>query len=170
MPFASTSSVSFVEVSPSTETILKVSFTSSRSASWRSSLEIAASVVTNPSIVHMSGWIMPEPLHMPPTVTVFPSISNCTAASLDTVSVVIIASAAIRPASLPSDLVRASSSIPAVIFSTGICIPITPVEATSTASAGISSVSAAHSAVFLQQSYPAAPVHALAIPALMTTA
>ena len=45
------------------------------------------------------------------------SISNCTAASLDAVSVVIMASAAIPAASLPSDLIRARSSIPAVIFS-----------------------------------------------------
>ena len=34
------------------------------------------------------------------------------------------------PASISPDFTFASSSIPAIIFSTGICIPITPVEAT----------------------------------------
>ena len=49
-------------------------------------------------------------------------------------------------------------------------MPITPVDATSTASAGIPSSLPAHSASFLQMSMPCLPVHALAIPELTTTA
>jgi hypothetical protein len=46
----------------------------------------------------MLGWIMPEPLHMPPTRTVLPPTSTSSVAVLGTVSVVMIASAAASPA------------------------------------------------------------------------
>ena len=49
-------------------------------------------------------------------------------------------------------------------------LPMTPVEATKTALAGIFRMSAAASAVALQYPYPSTPVQALAIPALMMTA
>ena len=113
-------------------------------------MEIAASVVTNPSMVHILGWIIPDPLHIPPTVTVFPPISICTATSFFTVSVVIIALAASVPASKEPSSFGAIAFTPFTILSIGICIPITPVDATSTLAAGIPSISDAASAVALQ--------------------
>ena len=159
-----------VDISPSTEIMLKVSVTSARSASCRSSPEIAASVVTKASMVHILGWIMPLPLAMPPTVTVFPESSTVTAACLEWVSVVMMASAASRPASSVSESAPASAFTPSVIRSMGSCIPITPVDATRTESSGIPSASAAACAVCLQYCLPCSPVHALAIPELATTA
>ena len=62
---------------------------------------MAQSVVMNPSMVAMLGSIMPEPLHMPPTVTVLPPMRVWTAASMGLVSVVITALSAARPAACP---------------------------------------------------------------------
>ena len=64
-PFASTNSVSFVEVSPSTLMALNVRPATSRSVFCSSEGAIAASVVTNASIVAMFGWIIPAPLAQP---------------------------------------------------------------------------------------------------------
>jgi hypothetical protein len=47
--------------------MLNVSFTMGRKSASAKPGAIGASVVTNPNIVAMSGWIMPEPLAMPPT-------------------------------------------------------------------------------------------------------
>ena len=101
-------------------------------ASCKSPLEIARSVVIKASMVHILGWIMPDPLHMPPTVTVFPPISNCTATSFGFVSVVIMALAASAASSRLLPRHGAIAAIPSLSFSIGSCIPITPVEATST--------------------------------------
>ena len=108
--------MSLGEVSPSTVTRLK-----ERSVAWlrvscRQSGSTAASVVRKASMVPMFGWIMPLPFAVPPTVTVFPSTSTSTAASLVRVSVVRIASANPEP-SLPRFL--DASTIPASIFSIG---------------------------------------------------
>ena len=46
------------------------------------------------SIVHILGWIMPDPLLIAPMVTVFPPSVNSTAASFLIVSVVLMDSAA----------------------------------------------------------------------------
>ena len=111
---------------------------------------MSTSLVINPSIVHMFGWIIPEPLHIPPTVTVFPPISISTAASFFSVSVVMMAFAASRPASrLPSSF-GAMAFTPFAIRSIGSCIPMTPVDATSTLSSGIPRLSDAALAVSLQ--------------------
>ena len=150
IPLANRSTVSLVEVSPSTEIILKVSLISSERAFCSSSLVIAASVVINPSMVHIFGWIMPEPLHIPPIVTVLPPISICAPTYFGFVSVVMMALAASRPSfSLPS-FAAANFSTPAAIRSMGSCMPMTPVDATSTESSGTSSALAAASAVSLQ--------------------
>ena len=131
---------------------------------------MAASVVTKLSMVHMLGWIMPEPLHMPPMVTRTPPSSSCTAASLFFVSVVMMALEAAVPLSGPASRRGAMALIPASIRSMGSCFPITPVDATKTPSCGIPRTWAAVAAVRLQYSMPSSPVQALAIPALMTTA
>ena len=60
--------------------------------------------------------------------------------------------------------------IPASMRSMGSCMPITPVEATSTLSSGTSRAAAQAPAVWPQYSMPSFPVQALAMPALTTTA
>ena len=67
-PLASRRHVSFVEVSPSTVTQLKVLSVTRESAGCRSAASTGASVVRNASSVAMSGWIIPAPFAMPPTV------------------------------------------------------------------------------------------------------
>ena len=96
IPFARTVHISLVEVSPSTVTRLKVRFTLNNSALRIISLLTAQSVVMKHSIVPIFGWIMPEPLQIPPMWQVVPSISNSTAIVFTFVSVVMIASAATR--------------------------------------------------------------------------
>ena len=89
--------MSFVLVSPSTVIWLNELSTASRRARRRNDGATAASVVMNPSIVAMFGWIIPEPLHMPPMRTVRPPRSTSAWAVFGTVSVVMIARAAASP-------------------------------------------------------------------------
>ena len=58
-------------------------------------------------MVAMFGWIIPDPLHIPPTRTSAPPRSSCADASLGTVSVVMMARAAAGP---PSTSTRAQAS------------------------------------------------------------
>ena len=58
--------LSLVEVSESTVTLLNEWSTASLRAACAASAETGISEVRTQSIVAMSGWIMPEPLHMPP--------------------------------------------------------------------------------------------------------
>ena len=113
----------------------------------------------------MLGWIMPEPLEMPPAVTVLPLISTCTACSFLTVSVVMIALAASsEPAALSlKEAIRASmpSSTAAMLSS----CPITPVEPVRTRSASMPKASAAHFCIFFALSMSLG-AHALALPEL----
>ena len=127
---------------------------------------MAASVVTKLNMVHIFGWIMPEPLHIPPMVTVVPFMSICTATCLFFVSVVIMAFAASVPFSglLPKS--GAIAFTPAAILSIGSCFPITPVDATRTPSSDTPSACAAAFAVCAQYPIPSSPVQAFAIPAL----
>ena len=81
-PFASTATMSFVDVSPSMLTMLNVSCTSPESAACSMAGLTAQSVVRKTSMVARFGWIMPEPLAMPPIVQVLPPAVNCTAISL----------------------------------------------------------------------------------------
>ena len=107
---------------------------------------------------------------MPPTVTFFPFMSTVTATCLDLVSVVIIASAACVPASCVSASIDGSALIPATIVSIGSCIPITPVDATSTEFSGIPSALDTACASLRHALSPSSPVRALATPLLITTA
>ena len=72
-PEASNTQVSLVEVSESTVTLLNVCATASESAACSAAGATGASVVTTAIIVAMLGMIMPDPLHMPPTVNVRPA-------------------------------------------------------------------------------------------------
>ena len=67
-PDAMSRHMSLVEVSESTVMRLKVRAVAARSAASHAPGLSGASVVTNASIVAMFGWIIPEPLAMPPTV------------------------------------------------------------------------------------------------------
>ena len=72
-PLAIAKHVSLVDVSESTVTLLNDWLTAESSASWSALGATGASVVTTAIMVAMFGMIMPEPLHMPPTVNVAPS-------------------------------------------------------------------------------------------------
>ena len=65
---------------------------------------------------------------------------------------------------------RAASLTPASIFSIGSGSPITPVDMTSAAPAGRPSAVSANAAMAAASVSPWAPVQALALPALITTA
>ena len=109
---------------------------------------------------------MPEPLHMPPTVTRRPPTVVRTHACLGRVSVVITA----RSAASPCAAVRPSACfalrIPASSRSSGRRRPITPVEATSTCAGSIPSSPAVARAETFASRIPSAPVQALAQPEL----
>ena len=98
-PEASMTQVSLVELSESTVTLLNVMRTADARAACRARGTTGASVVMTAIIVAMLGMIMPEPLHMPPTVNRAPSypgasLAYATAHSFARVSVVMIARAA----------------------------------------------------------------------------
>ena len=81
-PFAKSATVSLVLWSPSTSIWLNVRLTECESDDCNSDCSTFASVVMNASIVAMLGCIMPAPFVQPPTVTVCPPTSSCTAYSL----------------------------------------------------------------------------------------
>ncbi len=86
--------MSLVEVSESTEIELKVGSTAANSIFFRAPGLRSASVKIKASMVAMFGWIMPEPLAIP-AMWIGPSgVSMEAWATLATVSVVMIASAA----------------------------------------------------------------------------
>ena len=66
-PLAIANTVSLVEHSPSTVMALNVSRVTAASAFLSIAGSTCASQVRNPSIVAISGSIMPEPFVMPPT-------------------------------------------------------------------------------------------------------
>ena len=94
----------------------------------------------------MFGWIMPDPLAMPPRVIMRPPIVSEAAAILTVVSVVMMARAASSPPSRRNWL--ASTGIAASIRSMGSGFPITPVEAMKTSSGRSRSAFAVRAATF----------------------
>ncbi|OIQ79802.1 hypothetical protein GALL_384500 [mine drainage metagenome] len=81
-------------------------------------------------MVAMLGWIMPEPLAIPVMVTVLPPISTWREVPLATISVVMIAVAALSQLSSPRSATQAGR--PATTRSTGSGSMMTPVENGST--------------------------------------
>ena len=161
--------MSLVEVSPSTLMRLKLTRTVSSRADLIISGEMAQSVVRKQSMVPMLGWIMPEPLAMPPIRTVLPPMVVSTASSFFTVSVVMMAWAA---ASLPSGLWETelySSGMPASMTDTFSVWPMTPVDAATMSSAGQPMALAAAAQTRSAFSSPMG-AQALALPLLMTAA
>lgn len=126
---------------------------------------IAQSVVTNASIVPMLGWIMPEPLQMPPMRQILPPAVNSTATVFISVSVVMMAVAA---ASEPSSD-RVSFPIFSSMHSMFSRWPITPVDATTMSLSARPSSFAAAAASRWAFSMPSG-AHALALPEFTTTA
>ena len=135
LPLARMLTMSLVEVSPSTESMLKVSGTTVDRARWSATGAMDASVVKKQSMVAMLGQIMPEPLEMPPSLHVLPPRVKRTATSLATVSVVMIASAACVPPAGVAASASASLPMPAAKGSRVMGWPITPVDATMTSPA-----------------------------------
>ncbi len=129
---------------------------------------MGASVVTTASMVAMAGWIIPEPLAMPPTVKVRPPTWTRAAASLGRVSVVMIARAARVADEGPAS--RSSAPTAAAIRSAGSAEPMRPVEAGSTWASSQPRRAATAATTRCAAAIPAAPVPAFAQPALMTTA
>ena len=120
---------------------------------------MAMSDVMKLSVVAMFGWIIPLPFAIPPRVHVTPSMSNRTATCLSTVSVVMIAFAALA---LPSaERPSASSFICFSNGSIGMICPMTPVEALMTRFTSMPRASAASWDIFSAFSIPSA-LHVLA--------
>lgn len=78
---SSNRAVSLVEVSPSTVIWLNDACTARFTSGRHTSAATGASHVTTESIVAMFGWIIPEPLHMPPTRTGRPPTEASSAAA-----------------------------------------------------------------------------------------
>mmetsp|Transcript_15138 Transcript_15138/g.36638 ORF Transcript_15138/g.36638 Transcript_15138/m.36638 type:complete len:379 (+) Transcript_15138:485-1621(+) len=170
-PDARPMTLSLVEVSPSTEIWLKEPWLARFIILRQASEDTGASHVTTPSMVAMLGWIMPDPLPMPPILYTRPGLtSTSTAMVLRTRSVVQMAVAHAIAASL--ELLRLAASTGMALSSSVILmrLPITPVDSSSTSSAPKPSVVATAFADAMASSMPSLPVAALACPALMSTA
>src|SRR6267142_3140817 len=156
---------SLVEVSPST--LMRLNEFAATSPTRRSSALCAtlASVAMNPSMVAMSGRIIPAPFAIPVT-TAAPSARRDLA--LGTVSVVMIAWAARPQLSSPRSATHAGS--PVRMRSRGSGSMITPVENGSTSRGSQPSSRAACSQLARASAIPALPVPALALPVLTTSA
>ena len=166
-PLASAMTVSLVDMSPSTVMVLNVSSTADTSARCSVSGATRASVVMKQSMVAIWGWIIPDPLAMAAKRTVLPPSSISRKASLVRRSVVRIASAA---AATSSPSAATSAGAAAVIRSTGIRMPIPPVEAVRTSSAPTPSALATAVAMARSSAALTGPVSALALPLLATMA
>ena len=160
--------MSLVEVSPSTVTQLNVLSVTRDSAGCSAVASTGASVVRKASNVAMSGWIIPAPLAVPPTVYVTGPTLKVASATLATVSVVMIARATSSPAD--GDMDSAAARIPRTTRSIGITRPITPVLHTRTSLGSRSRASPAVVHMTSASRNPCAPVHALALPAFTTIA
>ncbi len=123
---ATTTKESLVEVSPSTVTRLNEASAKSWAKSAMRAGAMQASVAKKPSMVAMLGRIMPAPLLMPVTVTVWPPSTTRLEKALGTVSVVMMAWAAL--AQLSSSAASSACGRPAAMRSLGKGSMITPVE------------------------------------------
>ena len=155
---------SLVEVSPSIVIRLNDSSAASRTSCCTRAGAIAASVATKPSMVAMFGRIIPAPLLMPVTATVRPPICSVVDAAFGTVSVVMIASAAVLQPSARASAMAAGR--PASMRSFGSVSMITPVENGSTCRGAQPSRAASAAQVERARARPSSPVPALALPVL----
>ena len=127
-----------------------------------------ASVAIKPSMVAILGRIMPAPLLMPVMQTVAPPISTCLLKALGTVSVVMMACAALNQLSALASAMAASK--PAMMRSLGKVSMMTPVEKGNTCCALMPIFCAKALQVLWARFKPSSPVPALALPVLITMA
>ena len=167
-PLASASTVSLVDVSPSTVMWLKDSFTAAHSTSRKTVGATAASVVMKASMVAMRGWIIPAPLATPARQTDRTPASVRNTQDFENVSVVLMARA--TSSALSVDRFRERAGSWSRMRSSFSGTPMTPVEATRTWRGEIPSSFAAARALSSEVRSPSAPVQALAFPELTTTA
>lgn len=166
-PEASSSTVSFVDMQPSTSMRLNEVSTAAPSAAWSWPALTTASVVITHSIVASCGAIMPEPLTMPPTRNPFDPMRVTV---LGLVSVVMMACEASSPAAIVGSSAAKARAAPSSTLSSGSSSPMRPVEHTATSPSSVPSSPATSCAVATDCAYPALPVHALAPPELRMTA
>ncbi len=159
---------SLVEVSPSTVMQLNDWSAAAFTKCSNTGCATLASVATKPSMVAILGRIMPEPLLMPVSVMVWPLMTTVREAAFGCVSVVMIASAALYQLSLRR--LASACGRPALMRSTGSGSKITPVENGRICCGAQSSSCASAAQVALAAARPAAPVPALALPVLTTSA
>src|SRR5680860_1557685 len=169
-PLASTSTVSLVLMDPSTRSVLYESVIASPSAARNARASIAASVVMTASIVAIAGASIAAPLAMPPTVYSTPSAEPVATATLRTVSVVRMASAAASALAPSGPSWATRPGMPASSGAIGNGIPISPVEHTRTSAGSTPRPAAVRSHIRRASALPAGPVAALALPELSTTA
>ena len=142
---------------------LKLSLVTRFRMADNSSDAIPASVAIKPSMVAISGAIIPEPLAIPEITQFLPLMVKLAVAPFSKVSVVRMAKAA----SCQLAGADAASAAKCVVISSAFKgSPITPVEAVAIISAGISSVFDKAETHASTDSMPFAPVKALALPAL----
>ena len=161
-PFASTATVSLVDWSPSTVIRLKETSAVRFSTRGRASADTMASVARKQNIVARCGSSMATPLAMPPMVMGRPPRSSRRAASFGRVSVVMIASAALRPPCGVSPFTSFGRA--PRILSMGRGWPITPVAAISTWPGLIRRSSPTVFVISRASLIPCSPVHTLAHP------
>ena len=140
-----TETMSFVDVSPSTLIMLKLSCTSAERAFCSIPALMAQSPVMKTSMVAMFGWIMPLPLATPPRWHSLPPSVKLTAHCFIFVSVVMMASA--TAALLPAAREETRGPMPASKGAMVISTPMTPVEATITSCGAMPSCAASSSQV-----------------------
>ncbi len=174
-PDARTKTVSFVLVSPSTESWSQVRAAAGRSRPHRTSGATVASVSTTDSIVAIRGWIIPTPLAIPLTVTragrpSLPGSSRIAVATLVFESVVRRATAAASSPSSDAASTGTRAASPAPTLSSGSRVPMTPVERWSVRSTVTPVVAASIAAISAWSASPAAPVAAFALPLVEMTA
>ena len=157
--------MSLVLPSPSTVTMLNVSSTACASACFRNPGSTAASVVKNPSIVAICGWIIPAPFTQPPMVIGTPPISTRAAADLGPRSVVIM----LRAKSSPPWWESSTRAIPARTRPIGSSTPMRPVVQTAISSGSTPTRCAANAVVSTASRIPASTT-AFAMPLTATTA
>ena len=144
--------------------LLNVGATAACSICCHSAGVTAASLKMKPSIVAMSGMIMPLPFTIPTIITRVPATMALAVAALGKVSVVPMALVAASQSAWPS--AAWACVTPDSARSTGSGTPITPVEALNTWSGLQPSTSATRAACALAASRPDMPVKALLLPAL----
>ena len=168
--------MSFVEVSPSTESWFHVRDAAPASSARSVAGSAVASVRMTESIVAIRGWIMPTPLAMP--LTVIDAVPPPAAGTSTRVVAVFVVESVVRSATAAawSASSVAASDPPATrttvsrTSSTGSRVPMTPVERWSTSAGAQPTAPATASPIAAWSASPSGPVAAFADPEVAMTA